>query len=146
MLIVVATKEELKEAKKRYKGEDIIKTGVGFGNVYNALSKIDRNTKIINFGYAGSNLIPIGTTCRVGISENYHPNVEFKEKRYKLKNGTYKCFTSNDFVLTADIQEPVLFDMELYAIMSMGFKRVESIKIVSDNLNINQYNKEIKND
>lgn len=143
MLIVVATKEEYEVAKKRYKGEDIIKTGVGFGNVYNALSKIDRNTKILNFGYAGSNSIPIGTTCRVGISENYHPNVKFKEKRYKLK-GEYRCLTNNDFVLTTDIKEPVLFDMELYAIMSMGFKKVESIKIVSDNLSINQYNKEIK--
>ena len=47
-------------------------------------------------------------------------------------------------MLATDIQEPVLFDMELYAIMSMGFKNVESIKIVSDNLNINQYNKELK--
>lgn len=146
MLIVVATAEEYREAKKRYKGENIIKTGVGFGNVYRALSKVDRNTKILNFGYAGSNTIPIGTTCRVGISENYHPNVEFNEKRYRLKNGGYKCLTNNDFVLTTDIQEPVLFDMELYAIMSMGFKRVESIKIVSDNLNLNQYKKEIQND
>ena len=75
MLIVVATKEEFKEAKKRYKGEAIIKTGVGFGNVYIALSKINRKTDILNFGYAGSNSIPIGTTCRVGTSENYHPNV-----------------------------------------------------------------------
>lgn len=142
-MIVVATDEEYKFAKRYFK--NVIKTGVGFGNVYRKLNHIKRTTPILNIGYAGSNNIPIGTICRVGESRNFHPNVEFNEPNYKLKGGTYKCYTSNDFVLSTDIKEPVLFDMELYAIMSMGFKNVESIKIVSDNLSVEQYNKEIKN-
>ena len=141
MLVVVATDEEEKLAQKYF--NKVIKTGVGFGNVYKTLQRVNRNEQILNFGYAGSNKIPVGTICRVGISENYHPNVDFKEKSYKLKNGSYKCLTNNDFVLATEIQEPVLFDMELYAIMSMGFKRVESIKIVSDILNKEQYEREI---
>ena len=142
MIVVVATDEEEKLAQRYF--NKVIKTGVGFGNVYNKLHRLNRNEPILNFGYAGSNNIPIGTVCRVGISENYHPNVEFKEKSYKLKNGKYKCLTNNDFVIATEIKEPVLFDMELYAIMSMGFKKVESIKIVSDTLNKEQYEREIR--
>jgi len=138
-IITVATDEEYKLARKYFKKEKIIKTGVGGINVIRKLNKLPKDTEIINFGYAGSNKIPIGTMVKVGKCKLYHPNVEYKEPTYKLENYTSFCYTSNDFVLTTDIKEPVLFDMELAYIKAMGFKKVKSIKIVSDNLSLEQY-------
>lgn len=141
-MIVVATNEEYKLAKKRFKGQKIIKTGVGGINVIRKLKKYKKNTPIINFGYAGSNLMAIGTEISICECTLYHPNVEYKEKTYKL-NGAVPCFTSTDFVLQTDIKEPCVFDMELAYICALGFKNVKSIKIVSDNLSLKEYNENI---
>ena len=139
-LIVVATDAELKIAQERFgeAGEEIIKTGVGGLNVIKALAGIDRNTPIVNFGFAGSNRLKIGGEYLVSKSKLYHPNVEYDEPEYSL-NGQYPCFTSNDFVLSTDIKEPCLFDMELAYILALGFKNVVSLKIVSDSLNLAEY-------
>lgn len=142
-MIIVATDEEYKLAKKRFKGQKIVKTGVGGINVLNTLKEADKWQKIINFGYVGSNVIPIGTEVRIGESRLYHPNVEYEEPIYKL-DGDITCYTSNDFVLETNIKKPVVFDMELAYILALGFKNVESIKIVSDNLSLSQYEEEIK--
>lgn len=142
-LIVVATEEEYKLAKERFKDHNVIKTGVGGINVIETLKDIKRDEQIVNFGYVGSNTIPVGTELKVGLCELYHPNVEYEEKRYNL-GGTIRCLTSNDFVLKTKIKEPVVFDMELAYICAMGFEKLESIKIVSDNLSIEQYEEEIK--
>lgn len=142
-MVVVATNEEYKLAKKRFKGHKIVKTGVGGINVLKTLKKTHKEHKIINFGYVGSNIIPIGTEVRIGECRLYHPNVEYEEPIYKL-DGDITCYTSNDFVLETKIKEPVVFDMELAYILALGFKNVESIKIVSDNLSLSQYEEEIK--
>lgn len=142
-LIVVATDEEYKLAKKRFKHRIIIKTGVGGINVVRRLKRLPKWLKIINFGYVGSNVLPIGTEIKVGKCKLYHPNVEYKEPMYKLK-GDVMCYTSNDFVLQTDIQEPCVFDMELAYILALGFKNVESIKIVSDNLSLKDYEENVK--
>ena len=144
-MILVATNEEYKLAKKRFKGSKIIKTGVGGINVLQKLKNIDKREKIVNFGYVGSNNIPIGTEIQVGKCKLYHPNVNYKEKTFKLK-GDITCYTSNDFVLYTDIKKPCVFDMELAYILALGFKNVKSIKIVSDNLSLKEYEKEINND
>lgn len=142
-MVVVATNEEYKLAKKRFKGHKIVKTGVGGINVLKTLKQVHKGQKIINFGYVGSNIIPIGTKIKVGVCKLYHPNVEYEEPIYKL-DGDVTCYTSNDFVLETKIKEPVVFDMELAYILVLGFKNVESIKIVSDNLSLSQYEEEIK--
>ena len=143
-MIVVATDEEYNLAKKRFKGHKIIKTGVGGINIFQRLKHLPRWLKIINFGYVGSNIIPVGTEVEVNECCLYHPNVDYEEKTFKLKDGWSKCYTSNDFVLKTDIKEPVVFDMELAYIMAMGFKRVKSIKIVSDNLSLKEYKEKIE--
>lgn len=140
-MIVVATEEEYNRFNT--KGQDIIKTGVGYGNVFKALADIPRDTPIINIGYAGSNSIPIGTECVISECRHYHPNVEYNEDTYRL-NGQYVCYTSDDFVTHTDITEPAVFDMELYAILSMGFTNVTAIKIVSDNLSLQEYENEVR--
>jgi len=91
----------------------------------------------------GSNYIPVGTEVRVGTSQLYHPNVDYDEPVFSL-DGDVPCYTSNDFVLHTEIDEPVVFDMELAYILAMGFKNVESIKVVSDNLSLTEYEMMIK--
>lgn len=138
-MTVIATDDELKLVQDKL---NIIKTGVGGLNVIKSLKDLSRNTKILNIGYVGSNNIPIGTRVKIGQCRLYHPNVEYKEPTYKL-NGNVTCYTSNDFVLSTDIKEPCVFDMELAYILALGFKNVESIKIVSDNLSLKEYEKNI---
>lgn len=148
-MIVVATDEEYKLAKKRFKHHIIIKTGIGGINIIRKLKRLPKWLKITNFGYCGSNNIPIGTEVNVFESKLYHPNVHYKEKTYLLNfdlfnDNLVECYTSNDFVLNTDIKEPCVFDMELAYICALGFKNVESIKIVSDNLSLKQYEERIK--
>ena len=145
-MIVVATEAECREVQKQYRDEHIVVTGVGGLNVIQKLHKYNRRTAIINFGYVGSNVLPIGTMVNVGQCKLYHPNVEYQEPVYKL-SGDVLCLTSNDFVLSTNIKDPVVFDMELAYILAMGFQNVKSIKVVSDNLNLNEYKKvETRND
>lgn len=139
-MIVVATVEEFDLARKRFAdvGDIIVRTGVGGLNVIKALSGVDRNTPIVNFGFAGSNCLKIGTEHTVSKSRLYHPNVTYDEPEYSL-SGDVPCFTSNDFVLSTNVEEPCLFDMELAYIMALGFKNVVSLKVVSDSLNMAEY-------
>ncbi|MBQ3298572.1 MAG: hypothetical protein IJP71_05630 [Lachnospiraceae bacterium] len=145
-MIVVATDEEYKLAKKRFKGHKIIKTGVGGINVIETLKHYPKWLKIINFGYAGSNNIPVGTEVSIGFCQSYHPNTEYLEPAYIIndKESQIWCYTSKDFVLHTDVKEPCVFDMELAYICALGFKNVKSIKIISDNLNMKSYENEIK--
>lgn len=143
-MIVVATEEEKKLIEEKHSRDNIVVTGVGGLNVIRKLQYYNRETPILNYGYAGSNSLPIGTVVNVGGCRLYHPNVEYREPIYTL-SGDVPCYTSNDFVLRTDIKEPVVFDMELAYILALGFQNVESIKIVSDNLSLEQYEEEIRN-
>ena len=138
MIVVVATAQECQAARQRFAGSKIIKTGVGAINVFQTLSKIERNTPILNFGYCGSNKIKIGTEVQIGEVRLYHPSVKYNERKFMLK-GDIPCYTSCDFVSATGIKEPCVFDMELAFILAMGFNNVSSIKIVSDNLSIKEY-------
>lgn len=143
-IVVVATDEEYKVAKERFKRKRIIKTGVGGVNVIQTLRKIPKWIKIINFGYVGSNDIPIGTEVRVGFCSHYH-KTEYFDRAYSLgkSTDTIWCLTSDEFVEEYKCKEPIVFDMELVYILALGFKHVESIKIVSDNLSLNEYEEKV---
>lgn len=142
-MIVVATDQEYELAKKRFKGQKIVKTGVGGINVVETLKNARRSLKITNFGLVGSNNLPIGTEIRVSHCKHYH-KTQYDEKTYDLKSPGIICLTADEFVEQYDGSETVVFDMELAYILALGFKRVESIKIVSDNLSLKQYEEEIK--
>ena len=135
-MIVIAMPSELNLIK--HYDEPILITGVGANNVIQALRDLDKNTPIFNIGYAGSNVLPIGTRIRVGKVEIYHPTVKYNDKIYQL-DGTIPCYTSCDFVTATTITEPCVFDMELAFILSLGFKNVISEKVVSDNLNLKEF-------
>lgn len=144
-MIIVATDKEYEIAKKRFKGQKIIKTGVGGINVVKKLKKLPKWLKLTNFGLVGSNNLPIGTEVRIGYCMHYHKTV-FDEPAYIVgkKTDYMWCLTSDEFVEEYSGLESVVFDMELAYILALGFKRVESIKIVSDNLSLKQYEEEIK--
>ena len=134
-MIVVATPEEVCLTKDR---SNILITGVGGLNVIRALQDVPRGTPLFNIGYAGSNILKVGTEVSIGSVRLYHPNVVYKEPEFELF-GNVPCYTSNDFVLKTEIEEPCVFDMELAYILAMGFRNVTARKIVSDNLNLKQY-------
>ena len=148
-MIVVATQNELEIVKKMgFENEPIIITGVGGVNVIRALKNIPKDEKIINIGYVGSNNIKIGTPVFVTRCELYHENVKYSSKPFILKNldGSKEnicCYTSTDFVTKTKIKEPCVFDMELAFICSM-FDNVFSVKVVSDNLSLKEYEKNVE--
>lgn len=136
-LIAIAMPEEAELVKV---DGDVIVTGVGALNVMKALRNVDRRTKIVNIGYAGSKGFEIGDVVKVGEVKLYHPEVEYEEETFKL-DGDVACYTSCDFVTKTDIKTPCVFDMELAFILAMGFKNVVAYKVVSDCLDINQFEK-----
>lgn len=134
-LTVIAMENELPLAGDC---DELLITGVGALNVISSLSEIDRNTQIMNVGYAGSNSIQIGERVRIGKVASYHPTVEFDEPEYRL-DGDVPCYTASDFVTETDIEEPCVFDMELAYILAMGFTDVISEKVISDNLSFREF-------
>ena len=105
------------------------------------------NTPVLNFGYAGSNRLGKSGIYTIKEVRHYHPNVDFDRPEPKLFLTTAPnlteaiCYTSQDFVHDTTISEPVLFDMELAIIARLyQGQTVTSIKVVSDNLNLEEYN------
>lgn len=153
MLVVIAEKEELKLVKELgFENEPVIITGVGAINVLHALKNIPKDEPIINIGYAGSNNIKIGTKVAVSTVKTLHEKATFTEQskccyvQTRNFDKVAPCYTSTDFVTQTEIKEDCIFDMELAFICSL-FDKVWALKVVSDNLNKEEYKKEIeKND
>lgn len=143
-LVVIAEACERKLIPKNKRHLPLLITGAGAVNVIRALKDLNKNTPLLNFGYAGSNTISIGEEIEIGKVALYHPKVQYKEPAYKLSDSNISCFTSCDFVTETSIKEPCVFDMELVFILALGFKDVKSIKIVSDYLSIKQYKENAK--
>lgn len=143
--LVVATKAELSlpwaECERPYR--EVIVTGIGGTNVIRALRDIPRDSDILNVGYCGSAAFPIGFTVFVRECRLWHPNVSFDEPVFRLfDRGNALCLTAGDFVTDGTgLPAKSVVDMELAYIAAMGFGKVQSIKFVSDNLSIKQYNK-----
>lgn len=153
-MIVIATEVETELVEKvlgPQVGEfgPVVRTGVGGANVCETLRDIPRDTPILNIGYAGSANTPIGTLVDVSESRVYHPNVTYKEPVYHLpvsgERPSMRCLTSNDFVLQSD-EHDCLFDMELVYICALGFSNLRSIKMVSDNLSLHEYDQNTGDD
>ena len=151
-----------------YKGKiketeiNLVITGIGKQKTAIGLTKyLCENEKpeiIINIGYAGSTSAEIGKW--VNISKSY--NLEWyipEEEKYSMNDfgneelekieGLEKlpCYSSETFVTKTDIKEKVIFDMELHSvsiIADMYKIKLLSLKKISDNLNMNDYYKNIK--
>ena len=137
-IIVVATDMEYNQIRP-LTNLKIIKTGIGSTNIIESLKNTDKHTPLVNIGYAGSNLLSRGTAVKVKNCTTYHPVAgSYPEPTYNL-GGETDCYTSGDFVTSTTIKEPVVFDMELASICALGFTSLQSYKVVSDTLNITQF-------
>ena len=130
-------------------GATLIYTGVGAINVIQSLQGLDRESEIYNIGYAGSANFDLGTWVEVTEVRLNHPNVTYKEPTLKLEVTGYGlqvtgkakqaiCYSNCDFVMASDYKDCV-FDMELAYIAALGFKKVHSLKYVSDNMSLHAY-------
>ena len=137
-MTVIAMPSELPLTDRK----NVLITGVGALNVIMALKGLPLDLPILNVGYAGSNHIPVGTCCRIGKVRAYHPIADFEDREYEL-DGDVPCYTAGDFVTHTDIVEDCVFDMELAYILALGFTNVTAIKIVSDNLNLREFEKNV---
>lgn len=150
MIVVAAKHEELDIMPGLVDEADkVIVTGVGALNVWKALQNEPRDELIVNVGYCGSNVLPIGTLCSPEEVELYHPNVSYAEKDLEgldayIHMNHAKCYTGIDFVTETKIKEPVIFDMELAFIVGMGFEYIRAVKKVSDNLSLKEYEENSK--
>ena len=130
---------------------ELVFTGVGAINVIQSLKDLDREAELYNIGYAGSANFDLGTWVEVSEVRLNHPNVTYAEPRLPLIDETLGaelplehetrravCYTNCDFVLASDYKDCV-FDMELAFIASLGFKKMHSLKYVSDNLSLHAY-------
>lgn len=146
--LIVATEEELSldwAVTERHR--TTIVTGVGGTNVIRALRYLPRDSDILNVGYCGSNSFPIGTVLWPQFTRLLHPNVPFKEETFRLcySSSEVTCFTAGDFVTDPEMLPPFsVVDMELAYIAAFGFRVVASVKYVSDNLDIKEYERIIR--
>ena len=104
--------------------------------------------KVFGTFVCGSASFPIGYTVFVRNCRLWHPNVDYDEPVFSLnpRYGNALCLTAGDFVLDGTgLPDKSVVDMELAYIAAMGFERLESIKFVSDNLSLRQYNEMTNN-
>lgn len=121
----------------------VIVTGIGAVNVLAALDGLDRDTPLLNVGYAGSKAIEVGERVRIGKVALHHPNAEYDEREFML-DGDTPCYTSSDFVVESGTDEPCVHDMELAYILAMGFTDVVAEKVVSDNLDADEFEESLR--
>ena len=151
-IIAIAELDEMKLVKELmpdYRGRVII-TGVGIVNVVKALRDVPKDNYIINVGYAGSNIIPVGTIVQITHSETAHELADFKDgeemELFPLGKGMEmaRCYTGTDFITKWNGTDKAVFDMELAGIVALGFEKLSSFKKISDNLSYKQYKEHIK--
>lgn len=140
--LVVATEDELAlPLASCLDGFQTIVTGVGGTNIIRALKDLPRDAQIVNIGWAGSTSYPVGSVLRIGSARLWHPTVDFAEETFILGNDETLCLTAGDFIEGATLPDHSVVDMELAYIAAFGFSRLSSIKYISDNLNLNEYEK-----
>lgn len=143
-VILAAEEAEYRKCLEYFPEYECILMGVGAGNVIRTCSALPEGTKVINIGYAGSNMLGIGTVTTVSESHRLVKgsyNFTDHANPLHIADEGRPCFTNNDFVTESDKTEPVLFDMELnyIAAFSPRIDLILSIKIVSDNLSIDAF-------
>lgn len=138
-----------KEAKRiKINNAKVYVVGIGVINVIKNISSLIKNgrikdgDRIINVGYAGSSVFPIGSVVSVLRSSRLNKPKIIKEKSFKLNAVadifSCECKTDDDF--TDGLEDVEAVDMELAYICAF-FEDVTSIKIISDDVNYSNYKK-----
>lgn len=141
IVILAAEEAEYKKCLEYFPEYQCILMGVGAGNVIKTCAELPEGTNVVNIGYAGSNKTPVGEivlvseSCRL-VKGKY--NFVDHANPLCLSDEGLPCYTNNDFVTETDMENPVLFDMELNYIAAFEprINLMASIKIVSDNLDV----------
>ncbi len=147
---------KIKENLYNLNNISLIITGIGKQKTAIEITKYLENNKkpdlIINIGYAGSSKEDIGRW--VSISKVYNLEWEIPdEEKYSMDVGNQNlltvndlkilpCYTAECFVTKTDINENVIFDMELHSLAilcDLYDIQLASLKKVSDNLSIKNY-------
>lgn len=103
--------------------------------------KITPDDRLINVGYVGAQGYKKGQVVIVKTVGHLFPSTTINEPRLCLEKGAaVDCYTADNFVNkdTFSMNAKGVIDMELYYIALM-FPKVISIKIVSDELDYNDY-------
>lgn len=154
--------EKIEENMYQKENITLLLTGIGKQTTMFQLVKYLENhirpDKIVNIGYAGSTNIPIGTWVQIENVYNYEWNI-LEEQKYTIEGypnremlmlkelPKYPCYTAESFVTQTDIKENSVFDMELhsvYLVSCMYSIDLISIKLISDNLCLEDYYKNIE--
>lgn len=156
--------EKVQDNMYRKENISLLVTGIGKQQTAIRLTQYLEHTRnkpdvIINIGYAGSTNSKIGEWVNVSKSFNYEwmiPGEQqyivegFDDDRIKtIQNeeiSKLPCYSAESFVTSTKIKENVLFDMELhsiYLVCCMYGIDLIALKKVSDNLNLDDYYKNI---
>ena len=141
MLIVICAEEEEAKHINCHRVDKVIVTGVGVINIIkNLAGELPPKAKIINIGYAGSNKYPVGSVISVSKVERFYKPSIINEGCINLTPCYVDdfCYTCDDFLNEQVDFEIPLIDMELYY-LAARYPNIESIKIVSDNLNLTEH-------
>lgn len=156
--------EKVQDNMYRKENISLLVTGIGKQQTAIRLTQYLEHTRnkpdvIINIGYAGSTNSKIGEWVNVSKSFNYEwmiPGEQqyivegFDDDRIKtIQNeeiSKIPCYSAESFVTSTKIKENVLFDMELHSVYlaccMYGIDLI-ALKKVSDNLNLDDYYKNI---
>ena len=131
---------------------ELVITDFTRNGIVKSLIGIDTSDKIIiNVGFVGSNNLDVGSVVQVDRSFGYHFDLTpFGDALYYAPNSPYEldkiddlrsvdCYTSDGFVTSTNLIDDAIFDMELNILTVFPHKKLFSIKIVSDNLNTDEY-------
>lgn len=150
MIILAPFAPEYEIAKKRFGlYHEVILLGVGPRNAMETLLelKLPRYANnLMLFGFAGSNTLPMDTEVFVTESYLHQFHGSYDDKPCILRRPEIEgapeigvpCYSSSDFVVETKVKEPAIFDMEL-AFLTLFHPNITSWRIVSDNLNLQEF-------
>ena len=140
MLLIICAEEKEAERLDNFGSRAIIQvTGIGYDSVIRIPRFVcSKNDKVLNIGYAGSNVYKPGDVLSVKSCKLFDSSKQLKTRELTpLYFNEACCYTADDFIQFSE-DKIELVDMELYY-LSLIYPKIQSIKIVSDNLNYQQY-------
>lgn len=92
---------------------------------------------IVNVGYCGASKMPIGSLVEPGFAADANTlEIVRIDRAFPVQSAV--CVTADRFVENDTWDASCVYDMELFKIAQLPYKRIYSLKIVSDNLNEKQ--------
>lgn len=131
MIYILVAMEKEKELLQKYVNHPITLIGIGAEN----LPLTTKNDIIINAGYCGGHMLPVGTIIEPHLCFDCTTRKKKKIKSFFNIFKNVRCYTSNKFVEKPIANFESIYDMELFKIMDLPHRELYSLKIVSDNLN-----------